>query len=265
LQPTSGPGAQFFQFCDTLEVKNGQAAPATGWGLDHALSAWGSYFKNTYLQRLCGSASTEDCLGTYDVTLPYWTDTSINNSGRSWFWIVCNEVGYLQEGAPAGHPSIATRLVQPDYDLRQCQQMFPAAFPTKPTVQINRTNNVFKGWNVRLNRLFFANGMRDPWKDATVSAEQHFVPSTPEQPIAVGDGFHCSDLGAASGVVDSTIGAVQTQALAVMKNWLATWQPSKHAHPPKVAQKNSPNVIVPVSNPVPVKPINAFVKGAGNL
>lgn len=28
------------------------------------------------------------CLGTYDVTLPYWTDTSVNNAWRSWFWIV---------------------------------------------------------------------------------------------------------------------------------------------------------------------------------
>jgi hypothetical protein len=49
LQPTSGPGAAFFRFCDALEVKDGNTAPATGWGLDHALPAWGAYFKNTYL------------------------------------------------------------------------------------------------------------------------------------------------------------------------------------------------------------------------
>lgn len=48
LQPTSGAGAQFFEFCDALEVKNGENAPQTGWGLDHALSAWGSYFKDVY-------------------------------------------------------------------------------------------------------------------------------------------------------------------------------------------------------------------------
>lgn len=49
LQPTSGSGAQFFDFCDALEVKNGVSASAKGWGLDHALTAWGSYFKNTYI------------------------------------------------------------------------------------------------------------------------------------------------------------------------------------------------------------------------
>lgn len=28
----------------------------------------------------------------------------------------CNEVGYFQDGAPLGHPSLVTRLVQPAYD-----------------------------------------------------------------------------------------------------------------------------------------------------
>jgi hypothetical protein len=49
LQPTSGPGAKFYNFCDALEVNNGTSAPASGWGLDHALPAWAAYFKNTYL------------------------------------------------------------------------------------------------------------------------------------------------------------------------------------------------------------------------
>ena len=48
LQPTSGAGAAFFEFCDALEVKDGQNAPATGWGLDHALPAWGKYWNDTY-------------------------------------------------------------------------------------------------------------------------------------------------------------------------------------------------------------------------
>ena len=48
LQPDSGPGQQFFNFCDALEVKNGAVAPAGGWGLDHALTAWGNYWTSTY-------------------------------------------------------------------------------------------------------------------------------------------------------------------------------------------------------------------------
>ena len=50
LQPYSGPNQQFYQFCDALEVgSDGSVAPAAGFGLDHALTAWGSYMTNTYL------------------------------------------------------------------------------------------------------------------------------------------------------------------------------------------------------------------------
>ena len=48
LQPDVGPDAQFFQFCDALEVKDGVSAGSDGWGLEHALNAWGTYWANTY-------------------------------------------------------------------------------------------------------------------------------------------------------------------------------------------------------------------------
>ncbi|KAG5639714.1 hypothetical protein H0H81_005897 [Sphagnurus paluster] len=265
LQPTSGPNAQFYRFCDALEVKDGISAPAEGWGLDHALAAWASYFKNTYYPIICDGVGAEECLGTYDTTLDFWTDTSINNSYRSWFWIVCNEVGYLQEGAPKRHPTLVTRLVQPEYDLRQCQQMFPAAFPKPPKTQIERTNRLYKGWNVKLNRIFFANGIRDPWKDATVSATRVNVKSTPEQPIGLSDGFHCSDLGTASGNIDATVRAVQLQALASMKTWLSTWKPNPRpptTRPPRASVADPSRRIM---RPEVVKPINAFAKGSGTV
>lgn len=48
LQPNSGPGGDFYEFCDALEVKNGVSAGASGWGLDNALQAWGNYWKSKY-------------------------------------------------------------------------------------------------------------------------------------------------------------------------------------------------------------------------
>lgn len=51
LSPTTGPGATFFKFCDALEVKEGTIAGPNGWGLDHALAAWGSYWNATYYKR----------------------------------------------------------------------------------------------------------------------------------------------------------------------------------------------------------------------
>lgn len=65
----------------------------------------------------------------------------------------------------------------------------------------------------------------DPWREATMGAQlfEH-VPSTPTQPIAVSDGFHCSDLKMSNGAVDKTVAAVQAQALASMKTWMEEWQ-----------------------------------------
>ncbi|OCH84125.1 peptidase S28 [Obba rivulosa] len=225
LQPDSGAGAQFFDFCDALEVKDGVSAPASGWGLDHALSAWGAYWTNTYYALVCGDQSAEECLGTYDPTQSFWTNTTIDNSDRSWEWIVCNQVGFYQDGAPADQPTIVTRLVQPSYDERQCTYWFPEAFSTPPVPNVDAVNKDYDGWFVNIDHLFFANGQRDPWRESTVSADGTNFQSTASRPIAVGDGFHCSDL-LTSNTVDSTIVRVQEEGLASMKAWLATWKPS---------------------------------------
>ncbi|KAK7062128.1 peptidase S28 [Favolaschia claudopus] len=217
LTLSGGPGAQFFKFCDALEVKDGVSAPAAGWGLEHALDAWSSYWKTTYLALLCGEDDVEDCLGTYDTSQPYWTDISIDNSERS----------SRKNAAPVGHPTLVSRLVQPAYKLRQCQQMFPEAFPQPPNVHTGQINSLYHGWNVSVSNLFFANGQRDPWRYATVSAPGVILKSTPSQPIAVSEGFHCGDLLTREGVANPTVLAVQKQALASIKTWIAAWKPTK--------------------------------------
>ncbi|KAJ7246535.1 peptidase S28 [Mycena haematopus] len=227
LSLSIGPGAQFFNFCDALEVKNGVNAPATGWGLEHALSAWSSYWKTTYLALICGDDDAQDCLGSYNTSQSFWTDISIDDANRSWMWIVCTEVGYLQESAPLGSPTLVSRLIQPAYDLRQCQQMFPAAFPTPPNIQTAQTNRLYDGWNVSISNLFFANGQRDPWRYSTVSAPGVTLKSTAKQPIAVGAGYHCADLLTREGAANPTVLAVQTQGLASIKGWIAAWKPAK--------------------------------------
>ena len=45
-----GSGSTFFQFCDALEVESGgKVAWPNGWGLEHALAAWGAYYKESFL------------------------------------------------------------------------------------------------------------------------------------------------------------------------------------------------------------------------
>ena len=100
--------------------------------------------------------------------------------------------------------------------------MFSEAWSKPPTPNTIGVNRVYHGWSVKENRLFFANGYQDPWRDATISAEtQHFV-GTPQEPIKISNGFHCSDL-LTSGRIDPTIAAVQDAALASFQTWLSAW------------------------------------------
>ncbi|KAJ8582030.1 hypothetical protein M405DRAFT_831350, partial [Rhizopogon salebrosus TDB-379] len=109
---------------------------------------------------------------------------------------------------------------------RQCVNMFPQAFSYPPMPTTAETNMMYAGWNVNVPRLFFATGLRDPWREATLSADGLFKPSTPSMPILEGDGFHCSDLITDNGIDDPTIALVQEAALVYMKDWLAEWEPS---------------------------------------
>jgi len=104
--------------------------------------------------------------------------------------------------------------------------MFPDVFASPPQPTTAETNLMYAGWNVDVERLFFANGLRDPWRDATVSADGLYKPSTPRMPIHEGGGFHCSDMDTESGIDDPTIAAVQETALEYMAEWLAEWRPS---------------------------------------
>ena len=49
IQP-DGAYYNVIYFCDQLEVKDGEVAPASGWGVDHALSAWASVWKGQFLR-----------------------------------------------------------------------------------------------------------------------------------------------------------------------------------------------------------------------
>ena len=75
----------------------------------------------------------------------------------------CNEVGFFQEGAPEGHPTLVTRLVQPPYDERQCVYMFEDQFKNLghlPVPNVDATNEAYDGWFTNVSNLFFADAHR---------------------------------------------------------------------------------------------------------
>ncbi|KAF9023153.1 peptidase S28 [Hymenopellis radicata] len=227
LQQYRGPNQPFYEFCDYLEVcevdgKN-TSAPESGWGLDHALEAFGSWMREQ--NPLISDAD----ISTHDDTLPQYRNISVDNGARSWSWMVCNEFGWFQTGTPEGHPTIVSRFVDLEYSKRSvCQMFFPKTFGDKPMSAypaVDATNTKFGGWNVHVDRVFFANGLNDPWIDATVSSRLIDFQSTSLTPVLLGKGSHTADMIIENAEVEPTIAYVQEQAVAYMLAWLADWTP----------------------------------------
>ena len=148
---------------------------------------------------------------------------------------------------------------------RQCTYWFPEAFKTPPVPNVDATNKAYGGWDLTANRLFCADGKRDPWRDATLSSDFHFHASTDSQPIMVSDGFHCSDLSTASGRVDSTVLTVQNAALEKMKEWLAEWEPKtsykrREEKREEVTEEMEARELKVRADAARTKPVNAWLR-----
>ena len=100
--------------------------------------------------------------------------------------------------------------------------MFPEAFSQPPSPDTSRTNSKYRGWDVEEHRLFFATGNQDPWKYATMSTGTRRLVGTPDQPIEMSNGFHCSDF-RMDERIDPSVAAVQDKAFASFRTWLADW------------------------------------------
>ncbi|KAF8258283.1 peptidase S28 [Lactarius quietus] len=218
LTPVSNGGA-FYDFCDALEVINGTfVAGPDGWGLGHALTAWAKYSRETVSTTCHGRHSIDDCLSSYNTYTTLY-ETKVNNSYRSWLWTTCTELGLFLTSAPLGQPTLVSHILHATYDERQCRQVFGDVLP-----HANATNKAYGGYDIQAERLFVANGRRDPWRYATLSTDNVDIKSTPQRPIAESDGFHCSDLSTESGLADPTVACVQLQGLSYMRQWLEKWK-----------------------------------------
>lgn len=219
-QPNTGPGGAFYQFCDALEVKNGVQASATGWGVTNAVSAWAKHFVATY-----GAPASIPEPKPENSLVPR-ADYPVDDPTRSWQWLVCNELGFGSDGPPVGQTALVSRVVTWQTEMQVCVSTFPDAFTTYPTPNTTAFNQLHQGWNVKLNRLFFANGKRDPWREATVSATNSTAVSTDNQPIMLSNGFHASDLIVKIAAADPTVQNVQNQFVQYAGTWLSQFVPN---------------------------------------
>jgi len=105
-----------------------------------------------------------------------------------------------------------------------CREAFPGAFASNDLVtRVAATSDTYLGWKTTADRLFVANGYRDPWLYATHSAPTQNLQSTDLRPIRLSDGFHCSDLNMVNGQYSELVDAVQKEALQTMSKWIASF------------------------------------------
>jgi hypothetical protein len=99
--------SEFFQFCDAVENAvpgSVTTTPATGVGLDLALTGYANWIKNSILPGYCTGYGYSDptdlgCLDTYDTNNTLYTDYTVGNPwDRQWNWFLCNQpFSYWQE------------------------------------------------------------------------------------------------------------------------------------------------------------------------
>ncbi|KIM46744.1 hypothetical protein M413DRAFT_440323 [Hebeloma cylindrosporum] len=207
----------FYQFCDTLEISGSYVATAAGWGLENALLGWATFMKQSSI------------LGewTYDSKNPAPDDPDSRHTDISWMWMICNEFGWVQRGSSdLTQLAISFRqytLQDFEYD---CRQMFPGAFMSNDLIsRVAATSDTYLGWKTTADRLFVANGYRDPWLYATHSAPTQNLQSTDLRPIRVSDGFHCTDLSVMEGGYSESVYAIQKEAMQTMNKWIASFTP----------------------------------------
>ncbi|KAJ9157854.1 putative Serine peptidase [Pleurostoma richardsiae] len=234
----------FYKFCDYIEnayepaFLNSTVIPGEeGVGLCKALNGFAKWTKEVMFPGACEGYGywtgeyNAACFDTYNASNPFYTDLSLDNAaGRQWMWYLCNEpLEFWQDGAPAGVPSIVSRLINPAYWERQCGLFFPEedgyTYGIAKGKDVTDVNAYTRGWfNTNSTRLIWTNGEFDPWREGTVSSD--FRPGgpfigTPEAPVQViPGGIHCFDLIMANGAANSGVQAVIDNEIAIVKGWV---------------------------------------------
>ncbi|KAF2710411.1 serine-type peptidase-like protein [Pleomassaria siparia CBS 279.74] len=237
---------EYYRFCDYIEnvfpVTNSTVVPGSeGVGLEKALAGYAKWWTESIFPGFCESYGYAEFNGTYNTEClkalnpknPLYTDLTVANYGqfRQWQWMLCNEpFGWWQTGAPAGQPSIVSRLVTAEYYEKTCGFYFPSLqLQGKSVAKVNQYTG---GWsNNQTTRLMQTNGELDTWKEVTVISD--FRPggplrSTPEMPVRiVKGGVHCSDLYGNNWAVNEGVKAIADAEVAQMAGWVEDFYKKK--------------------------------------
>ncbi|KAF8316053.1 hypothetical protein DL93DRAFT_2078243 [Clavulina sp. PMI_390] len=217
------PGTSLWErFCATLGSGNSVRSATRLMRESAVVLNYAQWVQNEIIKP-CGF-TVEQCFGTNDDTK--YQKTDLNATWRLWSWQTCNEWGYFA-GAPPDpkHPTLVSRRVTLEYNLRLCKKSFPpgqfAKVPPMPNVT---AVNVLGDFQLSRPRLAFIDGTNDPWSQATPHSRYAPVRAdTISQPFKwIPAGVHHSD---STGLKNHTlepeqIKRIHEDEITFVKAWL---------------------------------------------
>ena len=94
-----------------------------------------------------------------------------NFSGRQWTYQTCTEFGYYQSSDLEDQPF--GKRFPIDFSVRQCKDIFGGKFDYKLLKSaIARTNFIYGGLGLKLDRTVFPNGSIDPWSALGITSNK---------------------------------------------------------------------------------------------
>lgn len=136
--------------------------------------------------------------------------------------------------APAGQPTIVSRLNTVEYWHGLCSLYFPSnTFGLANGKNACTANTITGGWSAaNTTRLMYSNGELDVWRSPTMSSEQRPggpLASTEQVPVfLIPGGTHCSDLDRSNWEANAGVKAVVDQEVAIMVKWVGEFYEQKH-------------------------------------
>ncbi|CAF1017977.1 unnamed protein product [Didymodactylos carnosus] len=235
-------------FCDQLETvvvgKKVHYAGANGTGLASALVSYGQWISKWVASNLCPDSlpnELNDCLSTHNAQSDVYTNITIPNDDRAWWYQCCTVFGFFMTAPPADgpQPRIVPALQNAAYWQRMCPLYFPPgklnAIPPKP--QAVAINKKWGGWQIGSNscieNLFWINGEFDPWRSASINSD-YGAPGggkradTPSCPDTIMAGAEHGWDGDDDYDAPLSVRRVHAKVIAAIKRWLAVWATKKH-------------------------------------
>jgi len=182
-------------------------------------SSLGSYLERyAVVNSLVLDTSKEECLDyKYDKFINEMRLTDWNSSaaegGRQWTYQTCTEFGYYQSSDLERQPF--GKRFPIEFSVRQCADIFGPKFNSELLQRaIDRTNAMYGGLALKLDRVVFPNGSIDPWHALGMTTN-----STGNVPVYIQGTAHCADMYAPS-EKDST---ELIAARRIIENYLTLW------------------------------------------